>query len=153
MNMLPRKRKLTGLSRSNIKEAGFGLFALQDFTAKEYVMEYTGEVISIDESLRRNALLARFGLTYQETISQRQSLDAYRRGNKARFINHNSTKPNCEAKPKHVDGEARIGIYALKNIKKGEELFMNYELDITDNTFYPWHQVNKRPSARSRRKS
>ena len=58
-------------------------------------MEYTGEVISLPESLRRTALLARYGLTYAEGIGSRYSLDAYRRGNKARFINHSDNNPNC----------------------------------------------------------
>ena len=52
-----------------------------------------------------------------------------------------------------MDGEARIGIYAKKNIKEGEELFMDYALEITDNTFYPWHKVNRKSNARARRKS
>ena len=52
-------------------------------------------------------------------------IDPTFKGNMARFINH-SCKPDCKAEKKDVDGEDCIGIYALTDIKEGEELTFNY---------------------------
>ncbi len=37
-----------------------------------------------------------------------------------------STDPNCSAKILVIDGDHRVGIFALKDIKAGEELLYNY---------------------------
>ena len=54
-------------------------------------------------------------------------IDAGPRGNWARFINH-SCDPNCATEPWIVNGDKRIGIFALRDIAKGEELTFNYQL-------------------------
>ena len=55
-------------------------------------------------------------------------LDASRKGNVARFINH-SCDPNCETQKWIVDGLPRIGIYARKDIAKGTELSFDYKYE------------------------
>ena len=50
-------------------------------------------------------------------------IDATRRGNSARWINH-SCSPNCEA----VEDEGRIYIEVIGNIRRGEELTYDYNL-------------------------
>jgi SET domain-containing protein len=47
-------------------------------------------------------------------------------GNEAQWINH-SCDPNCEAIENSRD---RVFIYALRNIKPGEELFYDYRLEV-----------------------
>jgi SET domain-containing protein len=48
-------------------------------------------------------------------------------GNDARWINH-SCDPNCEA----IEKDDRIFIYAMRDIKPGEELFYDYALEIDE---------------------
>ena len=48
-------------------------------------------------------------------------------GNEARWINH-SCAPNCETR----DHRGRIYVYALRNLKPGEELFYDYRLEPAD---------------------
>uniref|UniRef100_A0A1I8EN13 Histone-lysine N-methyltransferase n=1 Tax=Wuchereria bancrofti TaxID=6293 RepID=A0A1I8EN13_WUCBA len=51
-------------------------------------------------------------------------VDAYHKGNIARFINH-SCAPNCEMQRWSVNGHYRIGLFALR----GEELTYDYNWD------------------------
>jgi SET domain-containing protein len=57
------------------------------------------------------------------TVDKKTVIDAIRRGNSARWINH-SCSPNCEA----LDDEGRIYIEAVRNIHPGEELTYDYNL-------------------------
>ncbi len=53
-------------------------------------------------------------------------IDAGRRGNAARWINH-SCKPNCKTKE---DDEGRVHVYAKRDIEPGEELAYDYNLSV-----------------------
>lgn len=57
-----------------------------------------------------------------------QVIDACRRGNRARFINH-SCEPNCETQKWVVKGELKIGFFATKDIAVGEELQFDYNFE------------------------
>ena len=94
--------------------AGLGLFANVAFKKGDFIIEYTGEVISNDEADRR-------ANRYIFEISARRSIDGSRRENLARYINH-ACRPNCEAE---ID-RGRVMIYAKRNIKEGEELNYHY---------------------------
>ena len=52
-------------------------------------------------------------------------VDAARRGNVARFVNH-SCDPNCRVEEWTVNGRSRMGLFAARDIAKGEELSFNY---------------------------
>jgi SET domain-containing protein len=53
--------------------------------------------------------------------------DATTRGGCARFINH-SCDPNCYTRIFSVEGVSKIGIYAKRNISRGEELAYDYKV-------------------------
>jgi len=73
----------------------------------------------------RDAVAVHKGRSYVFELNSTFSLDSGSAGNETRYINHSST-PNCGCTIMLVNGEHRIGIYALTKILQGEELFINY---------------------------
>ncbi|KAI6698971.1 hypothetical protein NL676_019090 [Syzygium grande] len=59
-------------------------------------------------------------------INRDMVIDATYKGNKSRYINH-SCCPNTEMQKWIIDGETRIGIFATRDIKKGEHLTYDYQ--------------------------
>lgn len=55
-------------------------------------------------------------------------IDACRRGNRARFINH-SCEPNCETQKWVVKGELAIGFFATKDVPADSELTFDYNFE------------------------
>lgn len=88
------------------------------------LMEYLGERITHAEADRRYAREHENSPhTMLFAVNEKVVIDATRRGNSARYINH-SCKPNCEA----VEEEGRIFIETLRKIEPGEELTYDYNL-------------------------
>lgn len=68
---------------------------LEDVKRGDLIIEYVGEVISNDLCLERMEEAEDDGKFYYLTIDQNECIDARKKGNKARFINH-SCNPNCQ---------------------------------------------------------
>lgn len=102
---------------------GRGVFAAKPIPAGTRILEYTGEKISLDESLRR----CEAGNEYIFQIDDRHAIDGSGAENIARLINH-SCLPNCEA----LIEDGRVFIIALRDIAAGEELTFNYGYDLVD---------------------
>lgn len=96
--------------------AGLGLFTTKDIPKGTFIIEYTGEKITTDESDRR-------GGQYLFTLSDDYVIDGKERSNLARYINH-SCRPNSE--PEIDEDKWKINIYAKRAIKAGEELNYDY---------------------------
>ncbi|KAF7829798.1 histone-lysine N-methyltransferase ASHH2 isoform X1 [Senna tora] len=60
-----------------------------------------------------------------EDLKQLKVIDASAKGNLGRFINH-SCDPNCRTEKWMVNGEICIGLFALRDIKQGEEVTFDY---------------------------
>lgn len=107
---------------------GKGVFALRPIAAGEPIIEYTGEVITWREALRRHPHDPDHpNHTFYFHIDDRRVIDAKYGGNASRWINH-SCAPNCEAEV--IDG--RVFIRALRDIAPGEELNYDYGLVIDE---------------------
>ncbi len=107
---------------------GKGVFALRPIAQGETVIEYTGELITWAEALRRHPHDPKDpNHTFYFHIDGERVIDAKHGGNAARWINH-ACAPNCEA---DEDGE-RVFIKALRDIQPGEELFYDYGLVIDE---------------------
>jgi SET domain-containing protein len=105
---------------------GKGVFATQDLAEGETLIEYTGEIISWKEALRRHPHdPSDPNHTFYFHVDEKHVIDGKQGGNSARWINH-SCKPNCEAD----EQDGRVFIKALRNIPAGEELFYDYGLII-----------------------
>ena len=112
------------ITRRRSKLHGWGVFANRGITKNTRVIDYAGEKISHQESLRREHRYMKRGLIWCFQINRLWVRDAAVGGNVARFINH-SCRPNCYI---HIVGDT-IWIRAARNIRKGEELTYDYMTD------------------------
>jgi hypothetical protein len=134
------RRKLTELwtrGQSELCEVrgsdihGRGVYATRDIEKGARIIEYIGELVDKDESENRawaqHAHAEKTGdaSVYIFTLSKKYDIDGNVPWNTARLINH-SCDPNSEA---WIEGK-RIYIYALRDIKAGEELGFDYGFDI-----------------------
>lgn len=94
--------------------SGLGLFTTENIPKGTFLIEYTGEVITEEESNRR-------GGQYLFSVEGGKIIDGSTRKNTARYINH-SCRPNAEAE---MDG-TRIYISTKRALKAGEEISYDY---------------------------
>ncbi|KAK4128881.1 hypothetical protein N657DRAFT_686336 [Parathielavia appendiculata] len=121
------------LGKSQLEACGYGLFAAEDIAQDEFVIEYTGELISHDEGVRRenrrgDVFDEQNKVSYLFTLLEQEGIwvDAAMYGNLSRYINHASDSCNIMPRIMYVNHEFRIKFIALRDIKAGEELFFNY---------------------------
>lgn len=110
-------------------QKGFGLQADEDISADKFLIEYVGEVLDKTQFNKRSKEYSSRHDSYFMQLNAKFVIDATKKGNKARFINH-SCDANARAEKWIVNGKHRIGIFSRKLIKKHEEITINYN----------WHQ-------------
>ncbi|MCD7459844.1 hypothetical protein HAX54_042115 [Datura stramonium] len=110
------------------EKCGYGIVADEDIKRKEFIIEYVGEVIDDKTCEERLWKMKDSGETnfYLCEINRDMVIDATYKGNKSRYINH-SCCPNTEMQRWMIDGETRIGIFAKRDIRKGEHLTYDYQ--------------------------
>ena len=121
--------KKTKMSKSLITE-GAGLFAAEDIKKNEFIGKYVGEVIEKEEVERRSIINIPFDRNYVFELDDFYDIDATKYGNKMRYINHSSFGyENCYARNVIVRGNTEILFYAKRDIKKGEEIYLDYHMN------------------------
>jgi uncharacterized protein len=114
------------IRRSGIQ--GRGGFATRRIRKGTRIIEYVGEIISVEEADRRYPENKRERHhTFLFTLDRKRIIDAEFDGNDARFINH-CCQPNCIT----VDYDGRIYIESKRTIEPGEELTYDYRYDRSD---------------------
>lgn len=104
---------------------GFGLATKKDIKKGDFVIEYIG-------IKRKNKDVEENTTKYLFELNNKYTIDGSPRWNLARYINHSCT-PNCE-----VDiVKGKIKIFAIKNIKSGEELNYDYGKEYFDEFIKP----------------
>ena len=110
--------KLYKIKKSNIDNKG--LYANQDIKDRTKIIEYKGKILT-KKQVEENSKFDNEKAIYLFNINKKYDLDGDFKYNTARLINH-SCDPNCE-----VSGTGlKIWVYAIRDIKKGEELTYDY---------------------------
>ncbi len=105
---------------------GRGVFALRPIPKGTRIIEYKGKLITDKEADRRYGRVQEHSAhTMLFSVDDGMVIDATRDGNSARWINH-SCAPNCKIEEENH----RIFIEARRDIRPGEELAYDYNLQI-----------------------
>ncbi|HEX7732436.1 MAG TPA: SET domain-containing protein-lysine N-methyltransferase [Rhodanobacter sp.] len=108
---------------------GNGVFALAPIRKGEEIVQYKGTLMTHAEADDLYGDGGETGHTFLFTLNDDYIVDANRKGNTARWINH-SCAPNCRAVVEEsADGNPRhdkVMIEAIRNIRPGEELTYDY---------------------------
>ena len=117
--------KLYKIKKSNIDNKG--LCASQDIKDRTKIIEYKGKILT-KKQVEENSKFDNEKAIYLFNINKKYDLDGDFKYNIARLINH-SCDPNCE-----VFGTGlKVWVYAIKDIKKGEELSYDYGFGFDEN--------------------
>ncbi|XP_060771322.1 histone-lysine N-methyltransferase, H3 lysine-36 specific isoform X2 [Neoarius graeffei] len=128
------KREYTPVEIFRTLSRGWGLRSISDIKKGAFVIEYVGEVIDEEECRTRikHAQENDISNFYMLTLDKDRIIDAGPKGNQARFMNH-CCQPNCETQKWTVNGDTRVGLFALVDIPAGVELTFNYNLECLGN--------------------
>ena len=113
-----------GLTIRKSRIHGNGCFATIPFSKGRKVAHYAGERITWEEASRRRRNHNGHRIC---DLNSNLSIDGSFGGNGTEHINH-SCEPNCEAR----EEDGRVFIFALRDIRRGEELFYDYGLVVDD---------------------
>lgn len=104
------------------KIAGTGAYADKDYEKGEFIGEYLGKLITNKEADER---YGDESATYLFSVEDDLCIDATHIDCPLKYINH-SCDPNCYAE---VD-KHKVFYYAKHAIKKGEELTVDYQIEV-----------------------
>ncbi|CZT08139.1 related to histone-lysine N-methyltransferase [Rhynchosporium agropyri] len=125
-----QQKQYANVSVIKTDKKGYGLRANVKINADTFIFEYLGEVINEPTFRRRTQQYNDEGIKhfYFMSLTKHEFVDATKKGNLGRFCNH-SCNPNCYVDKWVVGEKLRMGIFAERNIKAGEELVFNYNVD------------------------
>ncbi len=125
-----QQRQYANVTVIQTEKKGYGLRADTNLRPHDFIFEYIGEVINEANFRRRTIQYNDEGIKhfYFMSLTKNEFVDATKKGNLGRFCNH-SCNPNCYVDKWVVGDKLRMGIFAERNIKAGEELVFNYNVD------------------------
>jgi histone-lysine N-methyltransferase SETD2 len=125
-----QRKQYASVSVIRTEKKGYGLRANADLSPNDFIFEYIGEVINEQTFRKRTIAYDEEGIKhfYFMSLTKSEFVDATKKGNLGRFCNH-SCKPNCYVDKWVVGDKLRMGIFAERHIKAGEELVFNYNVD------------------------
>ncbi|KAB8295803.1 hypothetical protein EYC80_008626 [Monilinia laxa] len=125
-----QRRQYAKVSVIKTDKKGYGLRANTDLQPDDFIFEYIGEVINEPTFRKRTIQYDQEGIKhfYFMSLTKHEFVDATKKGNLGRFCNH-SCNPNCYVDKWVVGEKLRMGIFAERAIKAGEELVFNYNVD------------------------
>lgn len=125
-----QQKQYADVSVIQTQKKGYGLRTNTDLQANDFIFEYIGEVVNEPTFRRRMRIYDEDGIKhfYFMSLTKSEFIDATKKGNLGRFCNH-SCNPNCYVDKWVVGGKLRMGIFANRTIKSGEELVFDYNVD------------------------
>ncbi|KAI4486112.1 hypothetical protein M0804_006601 [Polistes exclamans] len=139
-NRLVQRGPLNSLQVINIDKKGLGLITTKFIKKGQFICEYAGEIIGIDEARRRieankNDNSMNYVLVVFEHIGEQvivTCVDPKYFGNIGRYSNH-SCQPNANLVPVRVESVTpRLCLFACRDIESGEEITFNYASGVTN---------------------
>ena len=119
----------------NTEKKGWALKTMEDVPQGRMLEEVLGEILTCSEAAARlqtpkrraaaKTTASNFLLTLSEAGSARLYLDMTDKASLSRFANHSAT-PNSELQVWRVFGERRVGLFAIRDVKKDSEITVDY---------------------------
>lgn len=124
------RRLYADVSVIKTEKKGYGLRTNVALRPHDFIFEYIGETIPEVTFRKRMLHYDDEGIKhfYFMSLSKGEFIDATKKGNLGRFCNH-SCNPNCYVDKWVVGDKLRMGIFAERHIRAGEELVFNYNVD------------------------
>lgn len=125
-----QQKQYANVSVIKTEKKGYGLRTDAELRPNDFIFEYIGEVINEGNFRRRMLQYDDEGIKhfYFMSLTKGEFVDATKKGNFGRFCNH-SCNPNCYVDKWVVGDKLRMGIFAERHIRAGEELVFNYNVD------------------------
>ena len=116
----------------DIPEKGRGIFATQDFSKGDFIVEYAGDLINLKEAKEREGeysmdLSKGCYMYYFKANNKQYCIDATKEtGRLGRLVNHSRLAPNLQTKVVLFRETPRLILIAKRDVKAGEELLYDY---------------------------
>ncbi|CAD5209826.1 unnamed protein product [Bursaphelenchus xylophilus] len=110
---------------------GWGIRCLENVPSGSFIIEYVGEIIDSFQCRKRSRKYAKdqnHKHHYLMSLTSETFIDATRKGNISRFVNH-SCDPNAATEKWTINRRTRIGFFAIKDISAGEEIVFDYNFE------------------------
>jgi SET domain-containing protein len=124
LNAISRRPYLRRIQAKRSSIHGKGLFALAPFANGEFIIEYVGQRITMRQAEAAWKASGSKPHTFLWILESGGVIDGMTGGNSARWLNH-SCAPNVQATESE---NGRVFIAAARDIRAGEELFLDYHL-------------------------